>query len=196
MTKYKTLNVKLSNSQVSRLSKAFANNSSADIKLSKTQLRKIGKSGGFLGRLLGPLLQTCFPLMKNVLKPLGKSVLIPLAFITAASATDKAIKREIFGFDMTTLIILNKEMNKIMEIVKSLEESHLLVKGMSKTTKNKAKQQRRECLGMLLGTLGNSLLGKLLTGKERGAIRAVEGTIRAGDGATRAGQDFYFHLIF
>ena len=64
--------------QVLRLCIAFANNSSADIKLSKTQLRKIGQSGGFIGRLLGPLLKTVLPLMRNILKPLAKSILIPL----------------------------------------------------------------------------------------------------------------------
>ena len=64
----------LTNTQVSKLCKAFANNSSANIKLSKTQLHKIGQSGGFLGRLLGPLLNTGLPLMKNVFKPQAKSV--------------------------------------------------------------------------------------------------------------------------
>ena len=69
----------LTNTQVSKLLKAsFANNSSANIKLSKTQLHKIGQSEGFLGRILGPLLKTGLPLIKNVLKPLAKSVLIPL----------------------------------------------------------------------------------------------------------------------
>ena len=69
----------LTNTQVSKLLKAsFANNSSANIKLSKTQLHKIGHSEGFLGRILGPLLKTGLPLIKNVLKPLAKSVLIPL----------------------------------------------------------------------------------------------------------------------
>ena len=68
----------LTNTHVSKLCKAFANGSSADIKLSKTRLCKIGQSGGFLGRLLGPLLKTGLPLIGNVLKPLAKSVLIPL----------------------------------------------------------------------------------------------------------------------
>ena len=77
----------LTNSQVSKLRKAFANNSSANTKLSKTQLHKIVRSGGFLGRLLGPLLKTGLLLMKNVLRPLLESVLIPLG-LTAASATD------------------------------------------------------------------------------------------------------------
>ena len=85
----------LTNTQVPRLHKAFANNSSANIKLSKTQLYKIRQSGGFLGRLLRPLLKTGLPLMKNVLKPLAKSVLIPLGLTVAV--TDAAIPKKIFG---------------------------------------------------------------------------------------------------
>ena len=87
----------LTNTQVLKLSKAFANNSSTNIKLSKTQLHKIGQSGGFLGRLLGPLLKTGLPLIGNVLKPLAKSVLIPLGLTAAASATDAAIHKKMFG---------------------------------------------------------------------------------------------------
>ena len=60
----------LTNTQVWRLHKAFANNSSSYIKLSKTQLYKIGQLGGFSGRHLGPLLKTGLSLMKNILKPL------------------------------------------------------------------------------------------------------------------------------
>ena len=78
----------LTNRQVANIRKAFANNSSADIKLSKTQLSKMIQSGGFLGRLLGPLLKTGLPLIKNVIKPLAKSVLIPLGLTAAASAAD------------------------------------------------------------------------------------------------------------
>ena len=78
----------LTNRQVSNLRKAFANHLSADIKLSKTQLSKMIQSGGFLGRLLGPLLKTGLPLIKNVSKPLAKSVLIPSGLTAAASATD------------------------------------------------------------------------------------------------------------
>ena len=81
----------LTNKQVSKLRKAFPNNFSDNIKLSKTQLHKIGQSGGFLGRLLGPLLKTGLLLIGNVLKPLAKSVLIPLGLTAAASATDAAI---------------------------------------------------------------------------------------------------------
>ena len=81
----------LTNRPVANLRKAFANNSSTDIKLSKTQLSKMIQSGGFLGRLLGPLLKTGLPLMKNVIKPLAKSVLIPLGLTAAASAADAGI---------------------------------------------------------------------------------------------------------
>ena len=130
MTQYNSLNVKLSNSQLSKLKsaikneteivlrlssnmignnetnfphellltdrkvsnlrKSFVNNSSADIKLSKTQLSKMIQLG-FLSRLLGSLLKTGLPLIKNVIKPLAKSVLIPLGLIAAASAADAAI---------------------------------------------------------------------------------------------------------
>ena len=68
----------LTNTQVSKLGKVFANGSSANIKLSKTQLHKIGQTGGFLGRPLGPMLKTGLPLIGNILKPLAKSVLITI----------------------------------------------------------------------------------------------------------------------
>ena len=152
----------LTNTQVSKLRKAFANNSSANIKLSKTQLHKIGQSGRFLGRLLGPLLKTRLSLIGNVLKPLAESVLIPLGLTAAASATDAGIHKNMFGSGMTTLIISNEKMNDIIKIVKSLEESGLLIKGVSEATKNEAQEQKGGFLGMLMGTLGASLLGNLL----------------------------------
>ena len=87
----------LTNRQVSNLRKAFANHSSADIKLSKTQLSKMIQSGGFLSRLLGPLLKTGLPLIKNVIKPIAKSVLIPLGLNAAASTADTGIHKKILG---------------------------------------------------------------------------------------------------
>ena len=84
----------LTNIQVSRLCKAFANGSSANIKLSKAQLHKIERSGEFLSSPLGPLLKTGLSLMKNVLKPLVKTVLIPLGIAAAASATDSTIRKK------------------------------------------------------------------------------------------------------
>ena len=100
----------LTNRQVANIRKAFAKNTSIDIKLSKTQLSKMIQSGGFLGRLLGPLLKTGLPLMKSVIKPLAKSVLIPLGLPAAASAADAGIHKKILGSghnNNKTLIISN-----------------------------------------------------------------------------------------
>ena len=124
----------------------------------------------------------------NVLKPLAKSVLIPLGLTAAASATDAAVRKTLFGFGNTTLIISNEEMNDIIEIAKSLKKSSLLIKGVSKIIKNEAKEQKGGFFGLLLGTLGASLLRNLLTGKETTAMSQ-------GRGAIRAGQDFYCCLI-
>ena len=112
----------LTSTQVLRLSKAFRNDSSANIKSSKIQLYKIGQSRGFLGGLLGPLLKTALPLMKNVLKPWAKSVLMPLGLTAAASATDAASHWKMFGSWTTTLKISNKEMNDIMKKTKIKKE--------------------------------------------------------------------------
>ena len=87
----------LTNTQVSRLRKTFANGSSAIINLSKPQLHKIRQSGRFLGRLLGPLLKARFLLIVNVFKPLAKDVLIPLGLTAAASAGDPATDKKMFG---------------------------------------------------------------------------------------------------
>ena len=186
------------NRQVANLRKAFANKSSTDIKLSKTQLSKMIQPGGFLGRLLGPLLKTGLPLMKNVIKPLAKSVLIPLGLTAAASAADAGIHKKILGSGNTTLIISNDEMKDIIKIVKYLEDSGLLLKGVSETVQNEAREQKEGFLSMLLGTLGASLLGNILTGKgviatsqgqginraekSRGKNTAGEGVVRAGYG--------------
>ena len=84
----------LTNIQVANLRKAFSNHLSADIKLLKTQLSKMIQSGGFLGRLLGPLLKTGVPLIKNLTKPLAKSVLILLRLTAAALAADTGIHKK------------------------------------------------------------------------------------------------------
>ena len=84
----------LTNRQVANLRKTFANNSSTDIKLPKTQLSKMIQSGGFLGRFLSPLLKAGLPLIKNVIKPLAKSVLIPLGLTAAVSAADAGIHKK------------------------------------------------------------------------------------------------------
>ena len=117
----------LTNRQVSNLRKAFANNSSIDIKLSKTQLSKMIQSGGFLSRLLGPLLKTVLPLIKNVIKPLAKSILVPLGLTAATSAADAGMHKKVLeSGNTTTLIISNNRIEDIIKIVKSLEDSGLL----------------------------------------------------------------------
>ena len=129
--------------------------------------------------------------MKSVIKPLAKSVLIPLGLTAAASAADAEIHKKILGSghnNNTTLIISNDEMDDILKIVKSLEDSGVSLKGVSETIQHEAKEQRRRFLSMLLGTLGASLLGDVLSKSlsGRGVIRAGEGTIRAGYGSKRA----------
>ena len=149
--------------------------------LSNIELHKIGQTGGFLGRLLRPSLKTGLPLIGYALKPLAKSVLIPLVLTETASATDEPIPKKMFGSSKTILIISKEEMNDIMKIVKSLEESGLLIKVISETIKNEAKAQKGEIIGILLITWDASLLGSLLTG---------EGTIRVTKGTVGAGKDF------
>ena len=174
----------LTNRQVANIRKAFAKNTSTDIKLSKTQLSKMIQSGRFLGKLLGPLLKTGLPLIKNVIKPLAKRVLIPLELTAAASAAGAGIHKKILGsgHNNTTLIISNDKMDDILKIVKSPENSGVLLKGVTETIHHEAKEQRGGFLSMSLGTLGASLLGDVLSKglSGKGAITAGEGTIRAG----------------
>ena len=132
----------LTNRQVSSIRKAFANNSSVDIKFSKAELSKMIQSGGFLGKLLGPLLKTGLPLIKSVITPLAKSVLIPLG-LTAASTADPGIHKKLLGSGSnTTLIISNKDMNDLIKIVKSFEDSGLLLKGITESVQNEIKEQK------------------------------------------------------
>ena len=170
----------LTTRQNTKLRNALNNNSATDLKLSKAQIKKIIQSGGFLGKLLsklaGPLMKVALPLAKNVLAPLG---------LTAAmSAIDGSIQKKIHGSGVK-LIIEQEDMNDIIEIIKALENSG--IKGVSKAIKNETKEQKGGFLSMLLGTLGASLLGNLLTGG-KGIMRAGDGIVRAGDGIVRAGE--------
>ena len=147
------------------------------------------QSGRFLDRLLGPLLKTGLPLIKNMIKPLAKSVLIPLGLTASASAADAGIHKKILGSgNATTPMISNNEMEDSIKIVKSVEDSGVLLKGVIETVLNEVKEQKGGFLSMLLGTLGASLLGNILAGKginrarkgwERGINRAGEGVLRA-----------------
>ena len=118
--------------------------------------------GGFLGKLLGPLLKTGLPLIKNVITPLAKRVLIPLGLTSATSAADAGIHKKILGSgNNTTLIISNKDMDNLIKIVKTLEDSGLFLKGVTESVQNEIKEQKGVFLSMLLCTLGASLLGNL-----------------------------------
>ena len=97
-----------------------------------------------------------------------------LGLTTPVSATDATINKKILGSGTTTLIISNYEMYDILKIVKSLEDSGVLLKGVNETIKKEAKEQKGGFLSMLLGTLGATLLGNTLTSK--GVIRAAEGS--------------------
>ena len=153
----------LTNRQVASLRKAFANYLSTDIELSKTQISKMIQLGGFLGRLLGRLLKIGLPLMKNVIKPLAKSVLIPSVLTATASAADAGIHKKMLGsgkhlsgsasHNNTILIISNDEMEDIIKTIKSLEDSGLLFIGDSEKIQSEAKEQKGGFLSMLLGTL-------------------------------------------
>ena len=118
----------LTNRQVANLRKAFASYLSTDIKLSRAQLSTMIQSGGFLDRIPGPILKNGLPLMKNVIKPLAKSVLIPLGLTAALSAADAGIHKKILGSRTTAPIISNDEMEDIIKIVKSLKHTGLLLK--------------------------------------------------------------------
>ena len=145
------------------------------------------ESGEFLSRLLGLLIKAGLPLIKNIIKPLAKSVLIPLGLAAAASAADAGIHKKILGSGTTTLIISNEKMNNIMKIIQALEDSNILLKEVTKTVQNEVKEQKGGFLSMLLGTLGASLLGNLLTGKGIYRARKSKGISRTGEGIVRAG---------
>ena len=146
----------LTTRQNTKLRNAINNTLATDIKLSKAQIKKLIQSGGFLGKLssklVGPLMKVAMSLAKNVLAPLG---------LTAA--IDGSIQKKIHGSGVK-LIIEQEHMNDIMKTIEALENFGILLKRVTKMIENETKEQRGGFLGMLLGTLGASLLGNLLTG--------------------------------
>ena len=167
----------LTEQQLNKLRKKIENKASTDIKLSKVQIKKIIKEGGNLGRLL-------MNFLPKSIKPaisIGKNILASLGLSAAVSATDAAIQKKIYGAGSKTLIISKNDLNDLIKIATALEEHDILLKGTTKTIKNNTKKQEGAFLSMLLGTLGASLLGNLLTGK---------GLYRTGKGIYRTGQRF------
>ena len=169
----------LTTRQNTKLRNAINNNLTTDIKLSKAQIKKIIQSGGFLGKLLsklaGLLMKVALPLAKNVLAPLGSTA--------AMSVIDGSIQKKIHGSGVN-LIIEQEDMNDIMKIIEALENSGILLKGVSKTIENETKEQRGGFLSMLLGTLRASLLGNLLTGG-KGIMTVCDGIVTAGEGSKK-----------
>ena len=168
----------LTTRQNTKLRNALNNNLATDTKLREAQIKRLIQSGGFLGKLLsklaGPLMKVAMPLAKNLLALLG---------LTAAmSAIDGSMQKKIHGSGIK-LIIEEEHMQDIIKIIKELENSDILLKGVSKTIENEIKEQRGGFLSMLLETLGASLLGNLLTGK--GIIRTGDGIVRAGEGSKK-----------
>ena len=103
------------------------------------------------------------------------------------SAIDGSIQKKVHGSGIK-LIIEQEDMNDIKKIIEALENSGILLKGVTKSIENETKEQKGGFLGMLLGTLGASLLGNLLTGK--GIMRAGDGIVRAGSGSKKATTKF------
>ena len=119
----------------------------------------------------------------KVAMSLAKNVLAPLGLTAAMSAIDGSIQKKINGSGIK-LIIEEEDMQDIIKIIKELENSDILLKGVSKTIENETKEQRGGFLSMLLGTLGASLLVNLLT-DGKGIMRAGDGIVRAGEGSKK-----------
>ena len=160
----------LTTRQNTKLCNAINNNSAIDIKLSKAQIKKLIQSGGFLSKLLsklaGPLMKVAMPLAKNVLAPLGLTV--------AVSAIDGSIQKKIHGSGVK-LIIEEEDIQDIIKIIKELENSDILLKGVSKTIENEIEEQRGGFLSFLL---------------EKGIMGAGDGIVRAGKGSKKKTPKF------
>ena len=161
--------ITLTNNEIKDIIKEIKSLENRGTLLKRTTTKITSQEGGFLN-FLRPLMTAGLSLMKSVLAPLAKSVLLPFGLSTTMSTTDAVIQMKIHGSGTTALIISNEKMEVIMKIVKSLEESGLLIKRISEAIKNEAKQQKGGFLPMLLGTLAVSILGNALT--ENGVIRA------------------------
>ena len=145
----------LTTKQTTKIRNAFANNMSTDIKLSKAQISKIIQSSGSFGSRLGNLRKKA---LTNVAIPLARKNLRGLVSHLTSSAINKFAKkvsgkgavRAGKGF---ILFILNEDMNDIIIIIESLEDSGVLIDGVTETVKDKIKKQESRFLGALLAAL-------------------------------------------
>ena len=127
----------LTQTQINKLREKVENNMSTDMKLSKSQINKLIKEGGALGSVLASFLP-------KLIKPaisLGKNILAPLGLSPAMSATDAAIQKKMYGSGTKTVKFSNKDLDDMTKIAKALEDSDVLMKGVTKTLKNDIKKE-------------------------------------------------------
>ena len=127
----------LTKTQINKLREKIENNMSSDIKFSKAQINKLIKEGGALGSILARFLPK---LIKPTLS-LGRNILAPLGLSAAMSATDAAIQKKMYGSGTKTVQFSNKDLDDMTKIVKALEDSDVLMKGITKTLKNDIKKK-------------------------------------------------------
>ena len=127
----------LTQTQINKLREKVENNISTDIKLSKALINKLIKSGGALGSILARFLPK---LIKPALS-LGKNILAPLGLSSAMSATEAAIQKTVHGYATKTVRFSNKDLDDMTKIFKALEDSDVLMKGITKTLKNDIKKE-------------------------------------------------------
>ena len=161
MTQYNNLHVKFSDSQLNKLKLGPKNGTEVSLKLSSNVIGNSNDANNFLHKLFLTNTQVS-KLRKTFANNFSANInLSKMPIRLAAVAVASAIHQKMFGLGVTTLIISNEEINDIMNVFKCLDESGLLTKGVSETIKNGAKEQKDGFLGMLLRTLGISLLGNL-----------------------------------
>ena len=180
----------LTNGKIPSLCKTFTYNLSANMKLSTTHFSKKIHVGEFPGINIGTLMKAGLPLIKNIIKPLAKSLPVPLRLTAAAPPPDASFLQIILVSRTTPLTISNKEKEDIKKIIRYFEEFDLLIHYVSKRIKNEASEEKGGFLGTLLCRLDTSLLVTMLTRK--GVIKTGERVIQACERtiSNRAVQNF------
>ena len=180
----------LTNGKIPSLCKTFTYNLSANMKLSTTHFSKKIHVGEFPGINIGTLMKAGLPLIKNIIKPLAKSLPVPLRLTAAAPPPDASFPQIILVSRTTPLTISNKEKEDIKKIIRYFEEFDLLIHYVSKRIKNETSEEKGGFLGTLLCRLDTSLLVTMLTRK--GVIKTGERVIQACERtiSNRAVQDF------
>ena len=180
----------LTNGKIPSLCKTFTYNLSANMKLSTTHFSKKIHVGECPGINIGTLMKAGLPLIKNIIKPLAKSLPVPLRLTAAAPPPDASFLQIILVSRTTPLTISNKEKEDIKKIIRYFEEFDLLIHYVSKRIKNETSEEKGGFLGTLLCRLDTSLLVTMLTRK--GVIKTGERVIQACERtiSNRAVQDF------